>query len=106
MTYGSDANDEVASTEIWRREARATDGDIEHMPEYRCSLFAADGALEAELDIHCADDDAAIARARALFHDHRFEVWQQARRVLSPRPGDAPRQRGSARLTRRGRPAA
>jgi hypothetical protein len=40
-----------------------------------------DGHILSAVDLHCADDDAARARAKQLVDGHDVELWQLDRKI-------------------------
>jgi hypothetical protein len=53
------------------------------MPDYRCYLITLTGSIWAAHDITCADDEAAIAKAKELYQPHKVEVWRGERRIYA-----------------------
>jgi hypothetical protein len=51
------------------------------VPDYRSHLLGLSGSILAAHEITCADDDAAIAKAQALFHPNAFDVWRGDQRI-------------------------
>jgi hypothetical protein len=54
------------------------------MADYRCYLISLSGSIWAAHDIACADDEAAIAKAKELCRPHKVEVWL-GRQCIYPR---------------------
>lgn len=53
------------------------------MADYRSYLLNLKGLIEAAFDMTCADDEAAVNKARKLYCGNGFEVWQGKRRILT-----------------------
>ena len=51
------------------------------MQEYRAYLLGPDGHIQGRVDFHCADDEEAKERAKALVNGHGIELWQRGRRI-------------------------
>jgi hypothetical protein len=61
--------------EIYARTA------ITEANQYRAYIIGPDGHIQERIDLICADDDAAEARARNLVNGHDVELWQLDRRI-------------------------
>jgi hypothetical protein len=52
---------------------------------YRCYFLGSDGKFKDFVDIICADDSAAVAKAQQCFAAYpecaAFEIWEAARKV-------------------------
>ena len=53
------------------------------MQEYRVYVIGPDGHVQDRIDLECADDDAAIERAKQLVDGRDIELWQLARKIAT-----------------------
>ena len=53
------------------------------MPDYRVYLIGRDGHFQSAVGLQCADDAAAIAKAKQLVDGHDLELWQLDRKVAT-----------------------
>jgi hypothetical protein len=51
------------------------------LPDYRSHLLGSSGSILAAHEITCADDETAVAKARALFEPNAFDVWRGDQRI-------------------------
>jgi hypothetical protein len=51
------------------------------MQEYRAYVVGSDGHIKLRVDLFCANDDAAIERAKALVDGHGVELWHLRRKI-------------------------
>lgn len=51
------------------------------MPEYRVHIIGSDGLFHSSTALDCADEDAAIERARHLVDGHDVELWRGDRKI-------------------------
>ena len=51
------------------------------MPEYRAYTVGVDGHFIGFEPIACADDAAAVEKAKRLVYGHDVELWQRDRKV-------------------------
>ena len=57
------------------------------MPDYRCYQLDQVGLIQGPpAIITCDDAKSAIVKARAMFPDELFEIWESQRRVYPPGP--------------------
>jgi hypothetical protein len=70
------------------------------VPDYRSYLISLAGSILAANDLACADDEAAIAKAKALYHPHTFEVWLAKHRIYPPSAAGLSEARELARAVR------
>jgi hypothetical protein len=52
--------------------------------DYTCYLLNLAGVIQSVHDIQCVDDATAITRARQLFRENRFAIWQGTRKIYVP----------------------
>jgi hypothetical protein len=53
------------------------------MQDYRLYLMDRTGHVVTALELDCADDDEAVARADRERRDQPAELWQRARRLFT-----------------------
>jgi hypothetical protein len=51
------------------------------MPDYRLYFHDAKGHFLRAEEVELADDEAALAKARAIGHAHCIEIWCRKRKV-------------------------
>jgi hypothetical protein len=56
------------------------------MEEYRAYFIGRDGHFNGFEPLICADDEAAIERAKRLVNKHGVEIWSGPRLVMCLRP--------------------
>ena len=66
-----------------RFDARLMPFEGRQMPEYQAYLLGPDGHIQSRIDLHCADDEAAIERAKQLVDGQVVELWQSGRRITT-----------------------
>lgn len=53
------------------------------MPDYRVYIIDHDGHFQNAVPLECADDDAAMAKAKQLVDGHDVELWQRDRKIAA-----------------------
>jgi hypothetical protein len=51
------------------------------MRQYRAYVVGPEGRIKLRVDLFCADDDAAIERAKALVEGQEVELWHLGRKI-------------------------
>jgi len=53
------------------------------MPQYRAFIIGADGEFQSSGPIECADDEAALKKAKQFVDGHHVELWQFTRKIAT-----------------------
>jgi hypothetical protein len=53
------------------------------MTQYRAYIIGADGEFQSSGPLECADDAAALKKAKQFVDGHHVELWQFARKIAT-----------------------